>query len=68
VAYIPLEQMIKTNPSLYKLVLAAAERANQLTRGSKPLIECESKKPSTIALAEIAQGKIRFELTEPEEE
>jgi len=64
VAYIPLEKMIETNPSLYKLVLSAAERASQITRGSKPLVECGSKKPTTIALNEIADGKVHFELTE----
>jgi DNA-directed RNA polymerase subunit omega len=56
--------MINNNPSLYKLVLAAAERANQITNGSKPLVDCSSKKATTIALNEIAAGQVHFELTE----
>ena len=60
-AYVPLEKMIDKNPSLYKLVLLAAERANQLNQGSKPLIDSSSKKMSTIALREIYEGKVRIE-------
>jgi DNA-directed RNA polymerase subunit omega len=64
VAYIPLERMIDKNPSLYKLVLVAAERANQICEGSAPLIKSTSKKNSTIALEEIQAGKVRYELSE----
>ena len=60
-AYVPLEKMIDKNPSLYKLVLLAAERANQLNQGSKPLVDYPSKKMSTIALREIYEGKVRIE-------
>ncbi len=64
-AYVPLEKMIDKNPSLYKLVLLAAERANQLNQGSKPLVESASKKMSTIALREIYEGKVKFEAENP---
>ncbi|MBL8088441.1 MAG: DNA-directed RNA polymerase subunit omega [Chthonomonas sp.] len=37
----------------------AARRAKQLKDGAPPLVRCESNHPITIALAEIAQGKIR---------
>ncbi len=63
-AYISLEKMIKKNPSLYKLVRVASERANQIMNGSKPLVESNSKKVTTRALQEICEGKVRFELTE----
>ena len=65
-AYIALEKMIVNNPSLYKLVLTASERANQIMHGSRPLVETGSKKPTTIALQEIAQGKVYYEETEEE--
>ena len=44
-----------------KFVLSnlAAKRARQLKDGAPPLIRMESAHPLTIALAEIAQGKIR---------
>jgi len=61
-AYVPLEKMINNNPSRYKLVLLAAERANQIGTGSKPLIDSSSKKQTTIALEEICECKVRYEL------
>jgi len=56
-------------PSKFSLVVAAAKRARQLNAGARPLVECESKHPLTIALYEIAQGKIQVEQVEakPEE-
>ena len=37
----------------------AAKRANQLREGAPPLVQTESNHPLTIALAEIAAGKIK---------
>lgn len=37
----------------------AAKRARQLRDGAHPLVRCESTHPLSIALAEIAAGKIR---------
>ncbi|MBS1720071.1 MAG: DNA-directed RNA polymerase subunit omega [Armatimonadetes bacterium] len=44
-----------------KFVLSnlAAKRANQLREGAIPLVQVESNHPLTIALAEIAAGKIK---------
>ncbi len=44
-----------------KFVLSnlAAKRANQLREGAMPLVQVESNHPLTIALAEIAAGKIK---------
>jgi DNA-directed RNA polymerase subunit omega len=44
--------------SRYRLVQVAALRAKQLNRGAKPLLECPSDNPLTIALYEIAAGKV----------
>lgn len=60
---VPLEELLKTTPSHYKLVLAAAQRANELMKNPHPLVITKSKKPSLIALEEIAKGKIRLEET-----
>ena len=65
-AYVPLERLTAKNPSIYKLVLLSAERANQLADGSKPLVEAFSKKAITLALEEIASGKVKYETTEKE--
>ncbi|HKM17096.1 MAG: DNA-directed RNA polymerase subunit omega [Firmicutes bacterium] len=44
----------------YTLVVAAAKRARQILAGASPTIESEHQKPVTIALAEVAAGKIQW--------
>ncbi|MFC1809231.1 DNA-directed RNA polymerase subunit omega [Candidatus Omnitrophota bacterium] len=62
-SYIPLEELSKNTNSFYKLVLMAAERANQILTGSKPLIETDDKKHTTIALKEICAEKVKYQET-----
>jgi len=50
-----LEEQIK---SRYTLVILAAKRAKQLKEGAPKLIETNSTNPLTIALEEIAAGKL----------
>lgn len=45
--------------SRYTLVVAVAKRARQLVDGQQSLIETNSVKPVTIAMEEIAAGKLR---------
>lgn len=60
-AYIALEKILPAkNKSLYKTVLAAAARANELAQGAQPLIKTDSKKVSTIALNEMAAKKVSY--------
>ena len=47
--------------SIYRLVLIAAERAKQLSKGAKPLVNTDAKKASTIALEEILAGKVKYD-------
>lgn len=58
---IPLEELLKSADSHYKLVLLAAQRANELAKGTPPLILTKSKKVAVQALEEIAKGKVRLE-------
>jgi DNA-directed RNA polymerase omega subunit len=53
--------------SLGKFVLSnlAAKRAKQLKEGAMPLVHIESRHPLTIALAEIAAGKIESRMFAP---
>jgi len=44
--------------SKYALVTLAAKRAKQLKAGASPMVETESRNALTIALEEIAAGKI----------
>lgn len=61
-AYISHEKLLKNkDASLYKTVLVAAARANELAQGAQPLVKTHSKKVSTIALEELAAGKVRYE-------
>lgn len=46
----------------YVLANLAAKRAKQLKDGAPPLVKVDSHNPLTIALAEIAAGKIRANL------
>jgi len=60
--YSALEKMLdKTNGSIYKLVVVASKRALELSEGSPKLVDdvSVSAKQSTIALHEIAAGKVR---------
>ena len=54
--------------SKYRLIIVAAKRSKQLQRGARPRIEIDSlkHKPTRIALEEVQQGKIRFEITDGE--
>ena len=62
---VPLEDLVKGMKSHYKLVLTAAQRANELSKGMPSLIHTSSKKPARIALEEIAKGKVRYEEEKP---
>ena len=57
-ARITVEDCIEKVSNRFELVLLATKRARQITRGSTPLVEVETDKPTVIALREIATGKI----------
>jgi DNA-directed RNA polymerase subunit omega len=54
--------------SKYRMIIVAAKRSKQIQRGARPRIEIDpqKQKPTSIALAEVRQGKIHFEITEEE--
>jgi DNA-directed RNA polymerase subunit omega len=65
-SYISLEKVLKKeDTSIFKLTLLAAARANELAQGAQPLVKTHTKKVSTIALQEIAGGKVRYEEIKP---
>src|SRR3954467_3760681 len=50
------------------LVNVVSRRVKQLKRGNRPLVESlEKLSPEDMALREIAEGKITYELATPEE-
>ena len=45
--------------SMYKLVIAAARRASQVSKPeSRPLVATTHRKPTLVALEDIIQGKV----------
>lgn len=60
--YPSIDSLVKKVDSKYTLVTLAALRARELTDGqTTPLIaHAEGKKPATIALEEIYEGKITY--------
>lgn len=60
----PLEDFLKQTPSVYKLVITAARRAMELNDGAPKLVATDATKISTIALDEIRQGKVTYEVIE----
>jgi DNA-directed RNA polymerase subunit omega len=53
--------------SKYRFIIIAAERAKQLQNNAKPKIKTKSTKPSFIAIREVEQGLINFEITSAEQ-
>ncbi|MEW6243016.1 MAG: DNA-directed RNA polymerase subunit omega [Bacillota bacterium] len=59
----PLEELLKKVNEKYSLVVLAAKRARQVMEGDPKLVESKSNKPVTIAMMEVAQGKVSFKRT-----
>ena len=59
---IPIEDLIKQTGSIFKLVILAAKRTSELTDGFKAKVDTKHKKLSAVALEEIAEGKVEFQI------
>ena len=59
--YVPLEKLIdQSGGSVYKLVMAS-RRALEIAEGQPKLVDARpTLKPSTVALFEIRDGKVRY--------
>ena len=58
----------KSMGSIYKLVILASKRALEIAEGQPKLVADDaSVKPSTVALHEIAAGKIEARKSKPKE-
>ncbi len=58
-ARITVEDCLETESNRFALIVLAAERARQLAKGARSLVQCDNK-PAVTALREIAAGKVRF--------
>lgn len=61
-AFPSLEKALSTVANRYLLVVLAAKRARQINRGSPPRVETRYKKPTSMALEEIAQAKVEYRM------
>ncbi len=52
--------------SRYSIVMATSKRARQIIAGDEPLVNAAGKKPLSVAVEELNQGKIKI-LAEEEE-
>lgn len=60
-----LKEAQKIIPDANILINVVSRRVKQLRRGSRPLVESlEKLTPEDVALREIIEGKINFELAE----
>lgn len=65
--YIESAQKIIPDPNI--LINVVSRRVKQLKYGNKPLVESlERLSPEDIALREIIEGKIAYELFDPDKE
>jgi DNA-directed RNA polymerase subunit omega len=60
VARVTVEDCLERVGNRFALVILAAERARQISKGSPAIVKCENK-PAVTALREIAAGEVRFE-------
>lgn len=61
-SYIPVQELLSKTNSIYKLVVLASKRAVELNAGAGKLVEADGQKVCSIALEEIAQGKVKLKL------
>lgn len=63
-SYMPIGKVFKDSDSIFKLTIIAARRAVELNNGANKLIDTKTSKFSTIALEEIAAGKVKYTVIE----
>ena len=63
-SYMPVGKIFKNSDSIFKLTIIAARRAVELNNGANKLIHTSTTKASTIALEEIAAGKVKYKIKE----
>ena len=54
--------------SRYSIVMATSKRARQIIAGDEELVDGKGKKPLSIAVEELNQGKVRITSDEENEE
>lgn len=60
-SYVAIQDLLSKTGSIYKLVILASKRALELNAGAPRMIETDNEKISSIALEEIAQGRVKIQ-------
>lgn len=60
-----LEKLLEGKGNRYRLTVIASRRARELNAGTPALIESEVQKTTSLALEEVLQGKIKYEIRAP---
>lgn len=66
-ARITVEDCLENVDNRFDLVLAAAQRARQISLGAEPRLPRENDKPTVIALREIAAGLVGREVLDEDD-
>jgi DNA-directed RNA polymerase omega subunit len=54
--------------SKFRYVLLVSKRAEQLIQGAQPKLKTRHAKPTRVAMEEIAQNQVKWQLSAPVEE
>ncbi|AGX42366.1 DNA-directed RNA polymerase subunit omega [Clostridium saccharobutylicum] len=54
--------LLKKTQDRYSLVILTSKRARQIIEGSNPKVEIDSNKPLTIAINEVNENAIKYEV------
>jgi len=63
-AFPSLESSLNKVSNRYLLVVLSAKRARQINRGAMARVETRQKKPTSVALEEIAASKVEYRVKE----
>jgi DNA-directed RNA polymerase subunit omega len=60
------ENFVKTDKldSAYRLVILAAKRSKELTKGAEPRVDSPAHKNTTVAIQEVKAGTVDWDLLE----
>ncbi|MGE4283331.1 MAG: DNA-directed RNA polymerase subunit omega [Clostridia bacterium] len=58
--YPSINKLMENVDSRYTLVVETAKRARDIAQGAPSLVKCNSDKPVTVAVNEIAEGKVTY--------
>jgi DNA-directed RNA polymerase subunit omega len=65
-AFPSLEESLNKVSNRYLLVVLSAKRARQLNRGASARVDSRHKKPTSLALEEIAAAKVEYRVKDDE--